>query len=137
MKNTEGFESEALALASKISATDLFDVITRALTSPMNNSWKEITEASLAGCLTEHYDATKMTVRAYVEQAFVELSIIQDRVESVISDPCCDDEDRDDEYKRNKNLWLHAYCHAANQVDKKELTLLFVEFWLEENERNF
>lgn len=137
MRNTEGFEAETLALASNISATDLFNVITRALTSPMSDDWKEVTEASLAGCLTEHYDASKMTVRAYVERAFDELFIVPDSVDNVISDPFCDDEDRDEEYKRNKNLWLHAYCHAARQVDKKELTLLFVEFWLEENERNF
>lgn len=135
LKNQKDLEASAVRLAEQITVDDIFNVICRELPVAMSNSLKEITEASLACCFISHNDASEMSVREYVESGFNDLSIIEDNVEIKINDLYMDMYDyEEDKNELQKELWLRAYSHAARHVDKKDLTLLFVESWLELNE---
>lgn len=137
LREQKNLEKQALGLASQISAQYLFDVIKRELDQPMYRCHKESAAAALAGHFNEHNNALSMSLREYVEAGFSELLLLEEQAEAIIDELYTMADDEGNQSEIQKELWLRAISHSSRNADHKELTLLFVEDWLQSRDFEF
>ncbi len=134
LKEQKYMETDAVRLASGITAQDLFDVIVREISFAANSSERAKAAASLAGYFGMSHNAKLMSLRQFVDAGFIALSQLEEDAEIRIADLYDPANHEGDKQELNQEMWLRAFSYAARNVDRKELTLEFVEDWLDMND---
>lgn len=130
-------KNQASALATKITVTELFDVVTREVSGPQESNGREHARALLAGHLGEHRPAKTNSLRDYVKEGLSHLDMMPEDAIREIENLQDDEMGTEDDLKpivKETILWLRAFALAAQNADVGDFAITLAEDWLELNE---
>lgn len=137
LNDEAALKERAISLAKKISAKNLVEVITNEVTDSMGEGGRERAEASLAGCLGEHFPPKKSSFRDYVKDGLGLLAGMSESAIDKIEEIQFKREPFEEDLSRRELdhiLWIRAYACAADAADIGEVAVLLGEDWIDLNE---
>lgn len=137
LRDEADMKSRASALATKITVTELFDVVTREVSDPMESNGREHARALLAGYLGEHRPATASSLRDYVAEGLSLLALMPENAIHEIDNLQTNGEQLEDDFRpitRETILWLRAFAVASQNADIGDVAITLAEDWIELNE---
>lgn len=126
----------ATSLSQHINTLELFDIVTRKSYFHLEGSFQDIARSRLSGHEGEYTSAKTSSLRAYVKDGLMALSVIPDCAEQEIEKIRYEkDEMRIDAVTaRETKVWLRAFAIAARKADIGDFAIMLAEDWLELNE---
>lgn len=134
LRDQKAIEATSEVKANEISAYEIFKMITSELAVPWDDSPKGKLFGVLSCYFGQHYKASSMSVRAYINAGFKELEGLERSVEEELSKNYELVDDDDSGSSIASEIWLHALSCAIRKIDRKELAIYFAEDWVDQNE---